>query len=171
MKLIMYKKLFAILASNLIVVLMVGLIQGCGFHLAGQGEFSSELKNTHIQGSSSSNEMLRLLEKNLRYNQINVVDAENATALLRILNEETEKEVLTVDSDGKAREYELLLRITFEVKRSDNTILLKPQEIDLNRDFVFDKRDLLGANEEELELFNEMRNDAAKLIVYRLQTI
>ena len=90
---------------------------------------------------------------------------------LQILNEETEKVVLTVDNDGKAREFELLLRITFDVKRSDNSILLDQQTIDLDRDFVFDKSDLLGTNEEEQELFNEMRNDAAKLIVYRLQTI
>lgn len=153
------------------ITIISSLLYGCGFHLAGEGNFATELNNTHIQSTSSSNEMLRLLEKNLRSNQINVVDAESATALLRILHEETEKVVLTVDSDGKAREFELLLRITFEVKRVDNTVLLDQQVIDLNRDFVFDKSDLLGTNEEEQELFSEMRNDAAKLIVYRLQTI
>jgi len=159
----MYKFLFVFLVAN--------MFAGCGFHLAGEGEFTDELNNTHIQSRSSSNELLRLLEKNLRSNQINVVGIESATALLQILNEETEKVVLTVDSDGKAREYELLLRIRFEVKRPDNTILLKQQEIDLSRDLVFDKRDLLGTNEEEQDLYSEMRNDAAKLIVYRLQTI
>jgi len=153
------------------ITIIASLFYGCGFHLAGEGNFATELNNTHIQSTSSSKEMLRLLEKNLRSNQINVVEAESATALLRILNEETEKVVLTVDSDGKAREFELLLRITFEVKRADNTVLLDKQVIDLSRDFVFDKSDLLGTNEEELELYSEMRNDAAKLIVYRLQTI
>ena len=153
------------------IILFASLLYGCGFHLAGEGTFANELSNTHIQSSSSSNELLRLLEKNLRSNQINVVEVESATAVLHILNEETEKVVLTVDNDGKAREYELLLRIIFDVKRVDNSVLLKQQEIDLSRDFVFDKSDLLGTNEEEQELFNEMRNDAAKLIVYRLQTI
>lgn len=163
----MYKKL------PIIFIITASLMQGCGFHLAGQGEgrFSSEINNTHIQASSSSNEMLRLLEKNLRHNKINVVDAENATAWLRILKEETEREVLTVDSDGKAREYELLLRVTFEVMKPDKTTLLKRQVIAISRDFVFEKSELLGSNEEEQKLFNEMRADAAKLIVYRLQTI
>lgn len=153
------------------IIIISSLLYGCGFHLAGEGTFARELSNTHIQSTSSSNEMLRLLEKNLRSNQINVVTAESATALLRILHEETEKVVLTVDNDGKAREFELLLRITFEVKRADKTVLLDQQVIDINRDFVFDKSDLLGANEEEQALLSEMRNDAAKLIVYRLQTI
>jgi len=146
-------------------------MSGCGFHLAGEGEFASELDYTHINSASSSKELLRLLDKRLRANQINIVDVDNATALLQILNEETEKVVLTVDNDGKAREFELLLRITFAVKRADNSILLDQQTIDLNRDFVFDKSNLPGTNEEEQELYNEMRNDATKLIVYRLQTI
>ena len=153
------------------LLLVLSLINNCGFHLAGEGEFSSEIKNTHVRAQSSSKELVRLLEKNLRSNHVNIVDAESATALLQILSEETERVVLTLDNVGKAREYELLLKITFEVKRPDNSILLEPQIIDLNRDFVFNKSDLLGANEEEQELFSEMRNDAAKLIVYRLQTI
>ena len=153
------------------IVFLVLLLQGCGFHLASEGVFSDELSNTHIQGALASKVMLRALEENLKSNQINVVAVESATALLRILNEETEKVVITVDSDGKAREFELLLRITFEVMRLDNTALLEKQMISLNRDFVFDKSDLLGTNEEEQDLFNEMRKDAAKLIVYRLQTI
>lgn len=147
------------------------LLQSCGFHLASEGEFSSEVSNTHVQALSSSNELVRLIEKNLRTNRVNVVDADHATALLRILSEETEKVVLTLDNDGKAREYELLLRISFEVKRPDNSVMLNQQKIDLNRDFVFDKNDILGATEEEQEMFNEMRNDAAKLIVYRLQSL
>ena len=162
----MYNKIFIIP-----IIFAASFINGCGFHLAGEGDISGELSNTHIKTSSSSNEFLHLLEKNLRYNKINVVDANSATAWLRILREETEREVLTVDSDGKAREYELMLRITFEVTRPDNSILLKQQVIDISRDFVFEKSSLLGANEEEKELFKEMRNDAAKLVVYRLQTI
>ncbi|MFK7816142.1 MAG: LPS assembly lipoprotein LptE [Gammaproteobacteria bacterium] len=153
------------------ILLITSFMSGCGFHLAGEGTFADELSNTYVQGASSSKEMLRLLEKNLRSNQINVVESDNATAVLRIINEETEKVVLTVDNDGKAREFELLLKVKFDVRRSDNTVLLNQQAVELSRDFVFDKSDLLGTNEEEQELYNEMRRDAAKLIIYRLQTI
>ena len=157
--------------KSTIIVIVLLLLNACGFHLASEGEFSGELNNTYVEAVSSSKVLVRLVEKNLRSNNINVVPEQEATAKLRVLNEETEKVVLTLDNDGKAREYELLLRITFEVQRADKSFLLKQQIIDLNRDFVFDKSDLLGANEEEQELFNEMRNDAAKLIIYRLQTI
>ena len=144
---------------------------GCGFHLAGSGDFSSSFDNTSVQSAASSRELVRLIEKNLKSNQINVVGIDQATALINVLRDETEKVVLTLDSDGKAREYELSLNVIFNVKRPDNSYLLREQSVSLNRDFVFDKRNLLGANEEEQQLFSEMRSDAAKLIVYRLQTI
>jgi LPS-assembly lipoprotein len=159
----MYKVILAILFSS--------LVTGCGFHMAGKGTYSSELSNTHIQGPASSRELLLLLEKRLRSNQINVVEDDTATAIIRILDEVRDKTTLSVDTQGKAREYELFLQVTYEVKRPDNTTLLPQETIDINRDFVFNKADLLGTNEEENELYNEMRNDAAKLIVYKLQAI
>ncbi len=146
-------------------------LYGCGFHLAGTGEFSNSLERTSVQGFAISRELLNQIKRNLKSNQIDVVNPEQATALVNVLSEETEKEVLTLDSDGKAREYELILKVSFDVKGTDNSYFLKPQEIQLSRDFVFDKRDLLGANEEEAQLFDEMKRDAAKLIVYRLQSI
>ena len=159
------------MTKSIFILIPFLLITGCGFHLAGEGEFSDELRNTHIEALSSSRDLIRLIDKNLRSNNINVVSEQAATAKLRILNEETEKTVLTLDNDGKAREFELILRVNFEVKHADKSSLLDQQVIEINRDFVFDKSDLLGANEEEQELYNEMRNDAARLIVYRLQTI
>ena len=146
-------------------------LSGCGFHLAGYGDYSSSLDNTSVQSVSSSHELVRLIENNLKSSKINIVEIDQATAIVNILHEETEKVVLTLDSDGKAREYELILEVTFEVKGHGNSYFLKDQSISLSRDFVFEKGDILGANEEEQQLFSEMRNDVAKLIVYRLQTI
>ncbi len=158
--------------KNIIFIfVLLQILNGCGFHLAGTGEFSDSLQNTSVHSITASRELISLVERNLIYNQINVVDTEQATALLNILEEQTEKVILTVDNDGKAREYELILRVNFDVKGIDDNYLLSEQNISLSRDFVFDKSDLLGANEEEQKLFNEMRNDVAKLIVHRLQAI
>jgi Rare lipoprotein B len=153
------------------IILLASLLAGCGFRLAGQGNIPDELNNTHVQNVSANKKMVSLVEMNLRANQINVVPADNASALLRLLNEETDRAVISLDNDGKAREFELLLRITFEVKGSENKVILAKQNIKLNRDFVFDVNNLLGANEEEEKLFDEMRRDAARLIINRLKNI
>ncbi len=147
------------------------ILYGCGFRLAGTGEFSTSLDNTAVQGVNTSKELQRIVENNLRVNSINIVEADEADAILTIHSEETEKIVLTLDNDGKAREFELILNIVFDVKSSDDSYLLAQQNISLNRDFVFDKSNLLGSNEEEVRLFSEMRVDAARLITRRLQSI
>ena len=147
------------------------MLIGCGFRLAGTGEFSNSLDNTSVQGAASSRELVHLIENSLQSNQINVVEKDQATASINILYVQTEKTILTLDSDGKAREFELVLNVIFDVKKPDNSYLLHKQNISLRRDFVFNKSNLLGANEEEQQLFSEMRNDAAKLIVRRLQSI
>lgn len=152
-------------------LILLNILLGCGFHLAGSGELASSLDNTSVQSAASSRDLVLLLERNLKSNQINIVGIDQATALINILFEGTEKTVLTLDSEGKAREFELILTVSFDVKKPDNSYLLREQSIRLNRDFVFDKNNLLGANEEEQQLFSEMRGDAAKIIVYRLQTI
>ena len=150
---------------------LVLILPACGLHLAGDGEFSSKLDKTYVQSPRSSRELARYLKNNLRSNHISVVEQDQATAIINLLFEQTERVVLTLDSDGKAREYELILNVTFDVKNPDNSVLLNQQNIVLNRDFVFDKSNLLGANEEEKQLFSEMRYDAARIIVYRLQDI
>jgi len=151
--------------------LLLVQLSACGFHLADQGEFSPQLNHTYVQAPTINKQLVQSIEKNIRANGLNVAASEEATAILHVLNEEKEKSVLTLDNDGKVREYELLLKVDFEVRGSDKNILLNKQSIELSRDFVFDKSDLLGANEEEQDLFNEMRNDVARLIIYRLQTI
>ncbi len=147
------------------------MLLSCGFHLAGTAQLASSFDNTSIQSAASSRELVRLIEKNLKSNKINVVGIDQATALINILHEETDKVVLTLDSQGKAQQFDLILRVTFDVIKSDNSYLLRGQSINLNRIYIFDKGDLLGSKEEEQNLFSEMRSDAAKIIVYRLQTI
>jgi len=154
-----------------ILIVMLNLLYACGFKLAGSGEFSSSLENTSVQSSASSRELAAQVERNLTANQVNIVPLDQATALVNILNEEMDRVVLSLDDDGKAREFELVLKVIFDVRRPDNTALLNQQSVNVSRDFLFEKTELLGTNEEEQQLLKEMRRDIARLIVRRLQNI
>ena len=154
-----------------ITLLLFSTLYACGFKLAGTGEFSPSLENTSVQSIPSSRQLAAQVERNLAANQINIVSADEATALLNILSEETDRLVLSLDSDGKAREYELVLKVIFDVRRPDNTALLNQQSISVSRDYLFEKTELLGSSQEEQQLYNEMRRDIARLIIRRLQNI
>jgi len=157
--------------SQILILILLISISSCGFHLAGSGEFSSNLENTSVQGAASSRELVRYIEKHLKSNEINIVGLSQASAVINILNEQTDRVVLSLDNDGKVREFELILNITYDVKKADNTYMLKEQNISINRDFVFNKTNLLGSDQEQQNVYSEMRDDAAKVIVYRLQQI
>ena len=163
--------MFLKLQNVLVISIFVLVLSSCGYHLAGSGEFSSSLENTSVQAAASSRELVRYIEKYLKSNDINIVEVNEASAIINILNEQTDRIVLSLDNDGKVREFELILNVAYDVKRADDSYMLNEQKISLNRDFVFNKTNLLGSDEEQQEMFSEMRDDAAKVIVYRLQQI
>jgi LPS-assembly lipoprotein len=153
------------------VLLAVTLIAGCGFHLRGQADLSSELARTHIVGVSPYSEFAANLRQQLRANGVQVVEAEQSTSTLRITRNVSGKRVLSVDQNGKVLEFELYSEISFEVTGQDKTLLLKNQTISLSRAFLFDVNDVLGKAEEEALLREDLQEDVVRLIIYRLQTI
>ena len=74
-------------------------------------------------------------------------------------------------ADGKVREFELLGVLSFEVRKADKTVLLKNQTITLTREFIFDPDDVLGKTEEEALLREDLTENLARLMIYRLQAI
>ena len=165
--------LHIIINRALCVLIFLGTLSACGFHLAGtMGDAPKNLGNVSVEGVSDGLALAGLVEKHLTSSHINVVEVDQATMLVNVLDEETSKNVLSIDSDGKAREYELILKVSFEVKGPDGGNLLPgKQYLSVRRDFVFDKNNILASNEEEQGLFDEMRNEAARLLIYRLRTI
>jgi LPS-assembly lipoprotein len=76
-----------------------------------------------------------------------------------------------VDENGKVREYELILQVGIRLEDEKGKVLIKNQNIRLSRDFLFEIDDVLGKTSEREQIYQEMREDIARLIVYRLQAI
>ena len=58
-----------------------------------------------------------------------------------------------------------------DVRDAEGKKLMKDQNIRLTRDFLFDIDDVLGKGSEENKIYQEMREDVARLILYRLQAV
>jgi len=155
----------------LIIVTALAVVSGCGYRLAGKADLDPVFESTHVSYQGRGHAMAELIEKQLEVNQYQLVSAEKATALLEVLYETTDREILSVDEDGKVREYELILSVGVDVKDSEGRKLMRNQEIRLTRDFLFDINDVLGKGSEEQAIYQEMRADAARLILYRLQAV
>ena len=150
---------------------MVLFLSACGFHMAGKADLDPVFENTHVSYKSGGRRMSELVEDQLKANKNNLVNLEEASAVVTILYERRNRDVLSVDDEGKVREYELILQVGVSVKDAEGKKLIKDQNIRLSRDFLFDIDDVLGKGREENVIYEEMREDISRLIIYRLQAI
>jgi len=146
------------------------LLTGCGFEPVAPAEMP--FVNLYIAApdySSFGAEFKRYVES---YSRSRLADAPGkADAVLEILGETQQKQILSLSSAGRVQEYLLRYRITFRVRDAAGNELLPPDEIMLERDLIYDDDVALAKENEEIFLYQDMRNDAIRQLVRRLSII
>lgn len=140
-------------------------LTACGFKLRGQQTFpfdtisvplnsplGFELKRNIV----AANDQTKLVE--------NSADAE---AVLSIMGEAQEKVILSLNTQGRVREYQLRYRVVFRVSNPKGLDLVPPTSLLLTRDITFNDQ-VLAKETEEAQLFREMRSDVVQQIIRRL---
>jgi LPS-assembly lipoprotein len=92
-----------------------------------------------------------------------------AQVILQIVNEETERKILSLSGGGRVSEYQLRYRVSFRLTDSKNREHIPASDILLWRDFSFNDEQALAKEHEERLLFRSMRDDAVQQLVRRLQ--
>ena len=113
------------------------LLSGCGYHLAGKAELDPVFESTFVSYQNRGRNIADLLKEQFEVNGVNLVSKEEASVLVDVLYERREKDILSVDEEGKVREYELILMVGVDVRDVDGKKLMKTQKIRLTRDFLF----------------------------------
>ena len=127
------------------------------------------LQETYIESENPFTGMARALRVELEAANARILDSsEQATAVLRIVNETSENRILSVGSTGRASEYELFDEVTFELADRNGKILVKQQNLRMIRDLVFDENQLLGKVSESEQLHVQMRRSLARQIITRI---
>ena len=173
MRLQMTRILFKPLQTDGLWLVMLGsvflFLDGCGFHLRGAYPLPESMSATYIKASNQNSELVRHLKRTLKASDIELVDNEKqATSILDIGAEKQSKRVVSVDSRGRAREYELRYEINFELRSAERQVELERQVLTLVRDFLFDTEDVLGKGREEAILVRDMQQDIVRLMMLRL---
>lgn len=164
----------------LLVVVLMLLLGSCGYHLRGAYKLPSQMATTVIRSDNLNSELMRSLRRSLETSGINVVSEVNPAdansvqqskaTVLRIFKEKQNKRVLSVDVNGRVREFELYYKISIELTGADGFIVPE-QTLELSRDFLFDPEDVLGKSDEEADLLRDMQRDMVRLIMLRLQAV
>ncbi len=157
---------------RLIIVLLItlGLMQACGFHLRGKIDLPERLTSFYVEGKDP--ELVAELQDALEFSGAEILDSEEgATAVLEITNIAFLREVRSVDERGLATSYNLKYRVRFKIDENNGDELLKESTITLSRFLSFDSTQILQAEEEQEFLREDMQRDMVQRIMQRLATI
>jgi LPS-assembly lipoprotein len=159
------------ICNTFIILLLLMMFSACGFKLRGDVELPELLQETYLESENPFTGMARALRVELEAAGARIVDSsEQATAVLKIVSENSENRILSVGSTGRASEFELFEQVVFELTDRNGKVLMKQQSLRMIRDLVFDETELLGKVSESEQLHVQMRRSLARQIITRINT-
>jgi LPS-assembly lipoprotein len=98
-------------------------------------------------------------------------DVAAGVPVLRLYGETSVSEVLAIDSSGRVSGYLLNYRVDFALDSGDGKPLLPAQAVKLQREYTFDRLNVLATEKQSDFLQSEMRRDATQQILRRLASL
>ena len=140
-------------------------LAGCGFQLRGQA--SLPFDTLYVPGASP---LVVELKRNLvAGTHSKLVNSEkDAKAILGFTHEVREKVILSFNTSGLVREYQLRYRVGFRLYDAKGRNYLPPNEIQLTRDVSFNEAQVLAKETEDALLYRDMQTDMVQQIIRRI---
>jgi len=146
------------------------LLTACGFQLRSSANlpFATLFINTAVN-SQLGNE----LKRNLRAGSGTVItdDAKSAEAVLDILAEARAKEILSLNSAGRVREYALRYSVTFRIHDGKGREFIPSTTIPLKREISFNESAILANESEEGLMYRDMQSDVVQQMLRRMAAV
>ena len=165
------------MARTFVFISLMGFVTACGFHLRGADTLSipPELQTLRLtmRGAAGHPPLLTEIRNALQaQGTVHVTDDVSATVpVLNIEQELTSQDVLAFDSLGRVSAYNLNYRVNFSLHGADGQPLLTQQSIRLQREYTFDRLQVLASEKQSDFVQTEMRRDIAQQILRRLARV
>ena len=151
----------------LAALLAAPLLAACGFKLRGARDLPFETIYLGFPPNSPfGTELARNLRAGTRTRVIEQRD--KADAVLEILSESREREVLALNSQGRAREFQLRMKLGFRVTDNKGREFIAPTLLNAQRDVSFNDSQVLAKESEEALLYRDMQTDLVQQLLRRL---
>jgi LPS-assembly lipoprotein len=142
------------------------VLAGCGFHLRGQQALPFDTLYVP-PGSPLSVELKRNLAAQAKSTKL-VDDPKEANAVLSITSETREKVILSFDTAGRVREYQLRYTVGFRLTDAKGLVYIPTNEVRLTRDISFNDAQVLAKEAEEAQLYRDMQSDMVQQVLRRI---
>lgn len=157
-------------ATRALLLVVLLALTACGFHLRGSNakDVSFAFKSLYLKAPGET-AFVADLRRALSINKIILApSADQADLVLEVVSEQATKQILSLSGAGRVQEYQLFYRISLRAYDSKQTDWLPADEISLSRIMSYDDTLILAKQQEEAQLFNDMRSDAVGQAVRRL---
>lgn len=151
----------------LLTAALVLPLAACGFKLRGARDLPFETIYLGFPPNSPfGTELARNIRAGTRTRVIEQRD--KAEAVLEILGETREREVLALNAQGRAREFQLRLKLAFRLTDNKGREFIAPTQLGAQRDVSFNDAQVLAKESEEALLYRDMQTDLVQQLLRRL---
>ena len=152
----------------LLAILALLALSACGFHLRGVMPGVAGVK-LFIDSASPFGDFERALIESANQAEIALVSAVDESQLvLRLQQPQVTRRVQTVDTAGRASDYELIMSIRYVLASPAELTDASERELDARREYSFDNEELLSKAEEEELLLQEMYRDLSSRLLRQI---
>ena len=153
------------------LVFLVCTLAACGFQLRGAYNLPEHLSPLYLDKDSMSLLLYKEMRTSLKASGAELTEDEaTAASVLEISREQKTRDVISVDTLGRVREYRLIYRFTFTLQASGEAVIDK-SNIQLTRNLLFNPEAVLGVAEETENIYRDMIRDSTGLVLLRLQAL
>jgi LPS-assembly lipoprotein len=142
-------------------------LAGCGFQLRGVQDLPF---GTIALNFPPNSQLGTELARNIRTgtNARIVTDTAKAAAVFELIGETRDRQILTLNAQGRAIQYSLRDRLRFRLRDAQGREIIEPTELQVQRDISFNDSQRLSKESEEVLLYRDMQTDLVQQLLRRI---
>lgn len=148
------------------------VLTGCGFHLRSGPSLPDNINTVAIESARAHAPLARALKTHLDVYGLSAIPTDTSpnakNVNIYLLPEQLERQLLSVYPSGQVAEYELIYVVRYRVQFPGKEAQMAQFEV--VRDYQDDPDQVLAKSRELELMLDEMRNEAADIIVRRLSS-
>lgn len=155
------------LAAAMLAIAAVLLISACGFQLRGSGPGALlPFETMYIDTTGVGLDLKRRLSRSGATTVVE--DRKAAEAIFEILSETRDRQVLSINSQGRVREYTLNYRVNYRIVNNAGGVLRPNSQVLVQRTLSFNESQVLAKEGEEITLYRDMQSDMVGQLLRRI---
>jgi len=150
-----------------ILLLTALLLSACGFHLREQTEMP--FNSLYLDTFNSKTPFVTELRRSLEARKVRLAPtAEQADVVLKIVFENSDKQILTLSGSGRVTEFRLIYVVSLRAYDHKQQDWIPAEVMALRRDYSYDDTEVLAKDAEESLLYQSMHLEMVQQIMRRL---